>query len=122
MGGTVLVRCESGQVIPHSLPLPPGLAQRIAKGEAAILADEPTPTVVGEAGPEVDGLPSGSLMAPDGGSPVTVEVGDQGGTVVVPVPDSESVGSSVSGTVNVTPEEPQAPRARKPRQRKSSGG
>ena len=37
MAETVLVRGESGNVLVHDLPLPDGLAQRVATGEATVL-------------------------------------------------------------------------------------
>lgn len=49
MSGTVYVRCDDGSVIEHDLPLPSGIADRVARGQLKLVnadgsdpADEPT--------------------------------------------------------------------------------
>lgn len=50
MSGTVYVRCDDGSVIKHDLPLPSGIADRVARGQLRLVnadgtdpADEPVP-------------------------------------------------------------------------------
>jgi hypothetical protein len=52
----VYVRCEDGSVMPHDLPLPVGIADRVARGDLSLV--------------NADGSPLGEVQAP---APVLVE-------------------------------------------------
>lgn len=45
MAETVYVLCDNGAVMLHDLPLPPGIADRISKGQLSLVNEDGSPIV-----------------------------------------------------------------------------
>ena len=68
MAETVLVRTEAGAAMVHDLPLPAGLAERVAKGEAQVLGpcDADGNLTAPEVTPEPEPTPEPEVKAEPG--------------------------------------------------------
>jgi hypothetical protein len=65
---TVFVLCDNGAVMPHDLPLPSGIADRVQRGDlrlvnedGTLLADPAEEPPVVESPPDPDAVPTGTI-------------------------------------------------------------
>lgn len=61
---SVFVLCDNGSVMKHDLPLPSGIADRVARKELRLVNEDGTPLAEPEAAPaapDSDKVPSGSI-------------------------------------------------------------
>jgi hypothetical protein len=57
MAETVYVLCDNGSVMPHDLPLPSGIADRVGRGDLRLVNADGTPLADGEPEPAAEPEP-----------------------------------------------------------------
>lgn len=72
MAETVYVLCESGSVIPHDLPLPAGVADRVERGSLTLVNEDGSPIVEVEL-PAEDAEPEAAPPAKKAAKPAPKE-------------------------------------------------
>lgn len=59
---TVFVLCDNGSVMPHDLPLPSGIADRVARGSLRLVNEDGSPIEATDPAPAASNeLPTGSV-------------------------------------------------------------